>query len=502
MAILNQPGFANMAGAPQALQMAYMRDPRLRLAQQLQLQGADSSPVQHWTQGAARLAQALAGGYVQDKADAEYAKQAGDYQNDMRALYAPVQEMKPGQSGAGPRPDAQMTTRAPSIQEILARGQNLQSPYSQDQLRQFQMMDMQQQAAQQAEARKPFNLRPGERRMTPDGRVMAENPVAEKPQAPPASVAEFQFAQQDGFRGNFMDFQRAKAEAGRVPEQAGAGPFSGNSMDAQARNFLLNPNADVSSPQYALAYQYLTQPKLQMAPGPDGVPVMSMVTPTLPPNIRPPVFSQPGAQPAPAQAPAAPQGAAPQLPPAAGQPAPQAGAPVTVPGATITPLGTGRPKDLSEAQAKANLFGGQMVQAENILSGVQVPSNASLMAWRNLPEGAVNMVLPENDQKYFNALRLFASGVLRKETGAAFTANELLDVQSRFFPMPGDTAAVREQKAQARRQVQESIRTELPGGEFRGIVSPPVYGSQDMQGGGQTAPGAVRTWNPATGQLE
>lgn len=84
MAILNQPGFANMAGAPQALQMAYMRDPRLRLAQQLQLQGADSSPVQHWTQGAARLAQALAGGYVQDKADAEYAKQAGDYTANMR----------------------------------------------------------------------------------------------------------------------------------------------------------------------------------------------------------------------------------------------------------------------------------------------------------------------------------------------------------------------------------------------------------------------------------
>jgi hypothetical protein len=215
MAILNQPGFANMAGAPQALQMAYMRDPRLRLAQQLQLQGADSSPVQHWTQGAARLAQALAGGYVQDKADAEYAKQAGDYQNDMRALYAPVQEMKPGQSGAGPRPDAQMTTRAPSIQEILARGQNLQSPYSQDQLRQFQMMDMQQQAAQQAEARKPFNLRPGERRMTPDGRVMAENPVAERPQAPPALVAEFQFAKAQGFPGNFMDYQRTSAESKR-----------------------------------------------------------------------------------------------------------------------------------------------------------------------------------------------------------------------------------------------------------------------------------------------
>jgi hypothetical protein len=219
MAILNQPGVANMAGAPQALQMAYMRDPRLRLAQQLQLQGADSSPVQHWTQGAARLAQALAGGYVQDKADADYAKQAGDYQNDMRALYAPVQEMKPGQGGAGPRPDAQMQTRPANTQELIARIGALQSPYAMQEARGIQQFALQQQAAQEAEARKPFNLRPGERRMAPDGRLLAENPIAEKPQAPPASVAEFQFAQQNGFRGNFMDFQRAKGEAGRVPDR-------------------------------------------------------------------------------------------------------------------------------------------------------------------------------------------------------------------------------------------------------------------------------------------
>lgn len=221
MAILNQGGmgFPAMAGAPQALQAAYLRDPRLRLAQQLQAGGADTSPVGHWTQGAARLAQALAGMRMEDRAEKEYQGQAKQYQDDMRALYAPVSEMAPGESGAGPRPDAQMTTRAPTLQEILARGQNLQSPYAQEQIRQFQMMDMQQRAAQEAEARKPFNLRPGERRMGPDGRVLAENPVADKPQAPPASVAEFQFAQQNGFRGSFMDFQRAKADAGRQPDR-------------------------------------------------------------------------------------------------------------------------------------------------------------------------------------------------------------------------------------------------------------------------------------------
>ena len=86
MAILNQGGmgFPAMAGAPQALQMAYMRDPRLRLAQQLQAQGADTSPVQHWTQGAARLAQALAGMSMEDRANAAYEKQSADYTANMR----------------------------------------------------------------------------------------------------------------------------------------------------------------------------------------------------------------------------------------------------------------------------------------------------------------------------------------------------------------------------------------------------------------------------------
>jgi hypothetical protein len=453
-----------------------------RLAAQLLGQGSDSSPIQSGWQGAARLAQAIMGGYLANKGEEQRENEQRQVTQGLQSAFAP--QFQPSPAGPGPRVGATMAP--PSMQQSAQALLNSGNPELARYGAQLNMQDM---AARQAEEAKRNDPMYGRANVRGVGLVDLRNGtpnvlLPEQRQQPERQ--RFMNVPGVGLVDVSGESPRVALDPPRETAQVdpNAGPFSGNSMDAQARNFLLNPGADISSPQYALAYQYLTQPKLQMAPGPDGAPVMSMVTPTLPPNIRPPVFSQSGAQPAPAQAPAASQGAAPQLPPAAGQPAPQAGAPVTVPGATITPLGTGRPKDLSEAQAKANLFGGQMVQAENILSGVQVPSNASLMAWRNLPEGAVNMVLPENDQKYFNALRLFASGVLRKETGAAFTANELLDVQSRFFPMPGDTAAVREQKAQARRQVQESIRTELPGGEFRGIVSPPVYGSQDMQGGG------------------
>jgi hypothetical protein len=247
MAILNQPGFANMAGAPQALQAAYMRDPRLRLAQQLQLQGADSSPVQHWTQGAARLAQALAGGYVQDKADAEYAKQAGDYQNDMRALYAPVQEMKPGAAGAGPRPDAQMTTRAPNLQEILQRGQNLQSPYSQDQLRQFQMMDMQQRATDEARQRDPMFGRTNVRGVgLIDMRGGQPNVLVpeQRQGSQPSLVQEFEFAKAQGFPGNFMDYQRTRAESTRPQTNVNVSGNSGPQMGTIPPGHVLRQTPD------------------------------------------------------------------------------------------------------------------------------------------------------------------------------------------------------------------------------------------------------------------
>ncbi|MCA3247064.1 MAG: hypothetical protein ING29_11385 [Azospirillum sp.] len=146
--------FAGMAGAPQAMQMAYMRDPRLRLAQQLALQGADTSPVQSPWQGAARLAQALMGGWQSSRVNDEYAKQAEQYQNDMRALYAPVQELQAGASGAGPRPDAQMTTRPANLQEMTARLRDLQSPYALQEARGIQQLALQQQAEDMREGRR------------------------------------------------------------------------------------------------------------------------------------------------------------------------------------------------------------------------------------------------------------------------------------------------------------------------------------------------------------
>jgi hypothetical protein len=119
------------------------------------------------------------------------------------------------------------------------------------------------------------------------------------------------------------------------------------------------------------------------------------------------------------------------------------------------------------------MFGLAMAEGARILDELQEPpSSAVIAAWRNLPEGAFNIALSGDNQRYFNALRQFAAGVLRKETGAAFTPNELLDVQSRFFAMPGDAPEMRAQKARARQQAIEAMRSEIPGG-FRGQIAPP-----------------------------
>jgi hypothetical protein len=244
-------------------------------------------------------------------------------------------------------------------------------------------------------------------------------------------------------------------------------------MDAQALNILLAPNADPSSPTYAAAFNQAYGPRTVTQA--DGTVVT--IQPQPPAGIRAPVVNsqQPAAQP---QAVAQPQAAA-LAPQQAAQPQAPGGAvapEVTqTPGATVTRL-PGTAGTLSESQSRANMFGNAMTEGHRILQEIQIPNNATLVAWRNAPETLVNMALNQNDQQYFNALRQFAAGVLRKETGAAFSNSELMDVQSRFFPMPGDGLVAQRQKARARQQAIESMRAEIPGG-FRGQLPPAAAGN-------------------------
>ena len=474
---IGSPGMTGaIAGGPQALQLAYLRDPRLALAAQLQQTGADSSPVQSPWQGAARLAQALMGGYQANRVRGEYEKQAEEYANERRDLYAPVQELRPGADGrTGPTNTASVTTRPATPEEMLARAQNLRSPFLQDDVRQIQTMAMQD----------------AQRRADPMfGRVAVRGVgLVDMRGGQPQVVVPEQRAQTPQQRfmnvgGVLLDISGDKPTvAYRAPEppqapQAPQMPFGGTSIESQHYNNLLTlPQND---PRYAVSFNALFGRRAVTQA--DGTTVE--IQPPIPQGIQPPSIGQPAQPPQAAPSPVVPGGAA--APPQGA--APNVSTVQTPGGATVTRIGSPREKDLSEAQARANLFGGQMREAEDILATTRVPSSAAIMAWRNLPESAVNLALSRNDQQYFNALRLFAAGVLRKETGAAFTPNELLDVQSRYFPMPGDDPKVIEQKARSRRQVQESIRAEMPGGNFRGLLPEDEARSQAARPGQGGAP--------------
>lgn len=205
--------------------------------------------------------------------------------------------------------------------------------------------------------------------------------------------------------------------------------------------------------------------------GPTGAIERVLVPRQLPEGFPPPLpFNQPAASPQQA-------GAAQDAPRVAAAPA-DPNAPRVM---SATQPGNA---PMTEAQSRDNFFGAQMRMGDETLRGVRVPSAVALLAWRNAPEAVVNMGLSPNDQQYFNAVRLFAAGVLRKETGAAFTANELLDVQSRFFPMPGDSPQVIAQKARAREQAIGSLVAAIPGG-LRGATGPSIPG-----------PGGVGTAEP------
>jgi hypothetical protein len=224
MAILNR----GMAGAPQGLQMAYMRDPRLRLAQQLQMSGADTSPVGHWSQGLARLAQALAGNRLEDKADSEYRGQAEAYQNDMRGFMAPVMEQ--GAAGPGPRQGPGGATMRPAnYAELSERAGRFQSPYAMEAARPLMQAAMTQEAAMATEQRRAQAAKDLE------AWKIQNDPSKQLP-----AVRLYEAYKAQGYTGSLADFQKEQARLGAEgsgPETFGITPTYGT--DAQGNPVML-----------------------------------------------------------------------------------------------------------------------------------------------------------------------------------------------------------------------------------------------------------------------
>lgn len=179
---------------------------------------------------------------------------------------------------------------------------------------------------------------------------------------------------------------------------------------------------------------------------------------------------------------------------------------------------------LNETQAKANLFGTRMQEANRILTEMETAgvNNSGLI--KNAVQGAVGLTpflgdklsdaagsvmtaLPgvlggpsDEQQQVEQAQRDFTNAVLRRESGAAIAPSEFANAQRQYFPQPGEGKAVIEQKRRARELAIKGLQVEVPGGTF---ITPPESPQKPAQP--PTAPPAAVTpslrWDPKTRTL-
>jgi hypothetical protein len=430
---------------------------RDRLAAQLLAQGSDASPVQHWTQGAARLAQALAGGMIGMKQDERYAEREKQSSEAMAKLFAPSQQFVPSAAGVGPRLGAQMQTAQPTLAEMAQRA--AAHPATQHLAPQFQMQAA---AAQQALANR-VTYKPAEQNGL-KGQIGSDGKFIPDPLPRPGAQPQRYM----NVGGQLIDVSgdkpRVAYQAPAEPAKEQGGPFAGNALDAQALNIVLNPRADTSSPTYAAAFTHLYGPRSVTQPDQTTV----VMQPPIPEGV-----ARPGAQQRPQAAPNAlsqfsiggggmPQGmpAAPPPQAAAQQPpaAPPNSATTQLPGGgSVTRVGDPKPKEMTEGQTAAALYADRMAKAEPIIQQLGQAGTS----WTDKVASGVPLIgnsLVSNDyQKLDQARRDFVNAVLRRESGAVIADSEFENANRQYFPQPGDGPDVIAQKAQNRKTALEGI---------------------------------------------
>ena len=111
--------------------------------------------------------------------------------------------------------------------------------------------------------------------------------------------------------------------------------------------------------------------------------------------------------------------------------------------------GAGVPK-LTEAQGKATGFFARANEANEILGQIEAEGTDLYNSLaRNIPL-AGNYLVSEEYQQYLQAKRNFINAILRQESGAAISASEFENAEQQYFPQPGDSPAVIEQKRRNR----------------------------------------------------
>jgi hypothetical protein len=145
----------------------------------------------------------------------------------------------------------------------------------------------------------------------------------------------------------------------------------------------------------------------------------------------------------------------------------------------------GKHKDLTDAQAKANLFGSRMQEANRLLvgledAGVKTPSiikqgvEGIPLVGRALGATANATIASPQQQQVEQAQRDFVNAVLRRESGAVISNEEFDNARKQYFPAVGDSQAVLAQKRRNRELAIQGVLAEVP--ERKRTVQPAASG--------------------------
>ncbi len=435
--------FRNFGGAssPIGLSKALRENPRYQRGFQMAQAGANTSPVQHWTQGLARMLQAGVGTWEMNKAEKE--EEVAKKERNAKLADA-LRRMGSGDSSG-------------MHELILADGDPSTAM-------RYGMYSMDR-ADRQKDREEDRGWRVEDRNATQAfQREMKGWELANRQGPAPVAALDLTTG-----KVAFVDANELRRNPGRYapPDQAKSGmPFSGNGLDAQNLNILLT--GDPSSPVYHAAYTHMARPKSQVdmqtgqviTTSPDmspfRAPMLSGETPGQAGGMSgqgPQVGDRSqGGQPMPTQVSGQPSVSVSQMP---GE------------------------RKYSDGQQNANTYAMRIADANNIFDALAETNKIPDMAQRLIMRsgGQVgNMLVEPQTQQFDQAARNFINAVLRRESGAVINDSEFENADRQYLPVPGDSPQVLQQKKQNRQRALEGIATAAgrPPESYVGASPPPA----------------------------
>lgn len=170
-----------------------------------------------------------------------------------------------------------------------------------------------------------------------------------------------------------------------------------------------------------------------------------------------------------------------------------------VPG--VTQLTGSKPKEFTQETKQAADYTNRLEQANAILDGLEAKGVTSQSFGGATVAGLGDKLgfnlRPEEFQMQDQAQRAFVNATLRRESGATISPQEFANAQAQYFPKPGDSPAVIEQKRKNRALVVQGMAKQA-GAAYQPLQPTQPQPAMQEQQPAQNAPGRVKVYDPVT----